>query len=134
MRGFGKGRLRSPRGEAVKALGAAVLVGALGVAATLWMTPLKPPDNLPNERQSVQGTEAAAIERALAQRIADGMRVVLQLCAPEFAGRKAGTPGADRAADWLAAELKRIGVAPPMGAPEFRQRFTMPVSLIASRW
>jgi hypothetical protein len=62
------------------------------------------------------------------------MSIVRQLCENSFAGRKAGTPGADRAAAWLAAEFQRIGLQPPPGAPRFRQSFTMPVSLLASPW
>ena len=62
------------------------------------------------------------------------MPIIRRLCCAAFAGRKAGTAGADRAATWLAEELQRIGLEPPPGAPHFRQPFTMPVSLLASPW
>jgi hypothetical protein len=62
------------------------------------------------------------------------MAVVRRLCSEEFAGRKAGAAGGGRAADWLAGEFRRIGLQAPEGAPRFRHGFTMPVSLLSSRW
>src|SRR5207244_1417441 len=62
------------------------------------------------------------------------LSIVRRLCTDAFAGRKAGTAGADRAAAWLAAELRGIGLEPPPGAPGYRQPFTIPVSLLASQW
>lgn len=37
---------------------------------------------------------------------------VARLAAPEWQGRRAGTEGADRAADWIAAEFRRVGLKP----------------------
>jgi hypothetical protein len=119
----------------LKALGTAALAAVLSVVATLWVTPVEPPRQSSEPAPGWATAESdAAIQRALAQRSGEGMSVVRQLCAPEYAGRKAGTPGADRAAGWLAGEMKRYGLEAPPGAAEHQQRFTMPVSLIASRW
>lgn len=37
---------------------------------------------------------------------------VTRLAAPAWEGRRAGTPGADKAADWIASEFQRIGLQP----------------------
>lgn len=59
---------------------------------------------------------------------------VHRLCRPEFAGRKAGTEGAARAAQALANHFRRLGLEELDGAPGFKQPFTMKFSLLRSRW
>ncbi|HET8733932.1 MAG TPA: M20/M25/M40 family metallo-hydrolase, partial [Anaeromyxobacteraceae bacterium] len=59
----------------------------------------------------------------------DGARAkadVAWLADPARTGRGVGTPGIDAAADWIEAEMKRIGLA-PAGADGFRQVFEAPV-------
>jgi hypothetical protein len=60
------------------------------------------------------GTLAAARVRAF----------VTRLAADDWEGRRAGTPGADRAAEWLADEFRRIGLAPGGEGGTFFQRFS----------
>jgi hypothetical protein len=111
--------------------GAGVLIAALGVAGTLHLK------GRPATEVSTRLHVAASCHRLVAVSHsfgADGMAVVRQLCCESFAGRKAGMPGADQAATWLAAEFRSMGLATLPGAAGFRQAFTMPVSLVASRW
>ena len=63
------------------------------------------PEATPSAQQRVQGA-------------------VTRLAAPEWQGRRAGTEGADRAAEWIALEMKAAGLAP--GAPDgtFFQAFS----------
>jgi hypothetical protein len=49
---------------------------------------------------------------------------VTRLAAPAWEGRRAGTKGADAAADWLAAEFKRIGLQPAAADGSYFQSFT----------
>lgn len=48
---------------------------------------------------------------------------VARLSGDAWQGRRAGTKGADQAADWIAAEFKRIGLT-PVDAGSYFQRFT----------
>jgi aminopeptidase YwaD len=50
---------------------------------------------------------------------------VRDLAAPAMEGRASGTPGADRAAAYLAAHFKRIGLRPLGDAGDYLQRFTV---------
>jgi hypothetical protein len=50
-------------------------------------------------------------------------RDVERLAGAQWQGRRAGSPGADAAADWIAAELERAGLAPGHGS-SFFQPFT----------
>jgi hypothetical protein len=111
--------------------GAGVLIAALGVAGTLQL------EGRPRTEVSMRPQAAALCHRPVALSAtpgADGMAVVRHLCCESFAGRKAGMPGADQAATWLTAEFRDMGLATLPGAAGFRQAFTMPVSLVASRW
>jgi hypothetical protein len=56
---------------------------------------------------------------------ADLERHVLALTAPEMEGRGSGTPGGDRAARYIAAELARIGLRPGGDAGIFFQEFVV---------
>jgi len=59
---------------------------------------------------------AAAAERVRAD--------VARLASDEWLGRRAGTPGADQAADWLAGAFERIGLLPGGDEGTYFQRFT----------
>jgi peptidase M28-like protein len=129
MRPFKKAGWR--RIESITALGVALMVVALGTLGTLKLGRRGPASfagPIQNPKSKIQNPLCPDLS-PLAP-----MPVVCRLCSDAFAGRKAGTPGADRAAAWLAAELRRIGLEPAPGAPHFRQPFTMPVSLLASQW
>src|SRR6266498_2260920 len=141
MRRWGRWGAEQTGSGALQLIGAGLAIVALGIAGTLWEAPLAPGASpRPVLRGESTGcrlpstTSTNAVESALAGRQGEGLAVVRRLCRDEYAGRKAGTPGADRAAAWLAAEFRRIGLEPAPGAPGFLQRFTMPVSLLASRW
>jgi hypothetical protein len=56
---------------------------------------------------------------------ADLQTHVLALTAPEMEGRGSGTPGGDRAARYIAAELARIGLRPGGDAGTFFQEFVV---------
>ena len=56
---------------------------------------------------------------------ADLERHVLALTAPEMEGRGSGTPGGDRAARYIAAELARLGLRPGGDAGTFFQEFVV---------
>jgi hypothetical protein len=49
---------------------------------------------------------------------------VTRLAAPAWEGRRAGTAGADKAAEWIAAEFKRIGLQPAGDDGTFFQQFS----------
>jgi aminopeptidase YwaD len=49
---------------------------------------------------------------------------VARLASDEWQGRRAGTEGADRAADWLAGEFRRIGLQPGGDRDTYFQKFT----------
>ena len=49
---------------------------------------------------------------------------VTRLAAPAWEGRRAGTSGADKAAEWIASEFKRIGLQPAGGDGTYFQEFT----------
>jgi hypothetical protein len=49
---------------------------------------------------------------------------VARLAGDEWQGRRAGTPGAERAAEWIAGEFARIGLLPAGEGGGFFQRFT----------
>src|SRR6266498_228004 len=130
MRRWGRWGAEQTGSGALQLIGAGLAIVALGIAGTLWEAPLAPGASpRPVLRGESTGcrlpstTSTNAVESALAGRQGEGLAVVRRLCRDEYAGRKAGTPGADRAAAW-----------PAPGAPAFLQRFTMPVSLLASRW
>jgi len=114
--------------EPLKVIGAGLMVVVLGALGTLWLGDREPGTSRTGPADvSLPPQSSAPSPLSL-------MTVVRLLCSYAFAGRRAGTPGADRAAAWLAAEFRRIGLAPVRGAPHFRQPFTMPVSLLASPW
>lgn len=46
------------------------------------------------------------------------------LASDEFEGRKTGTPGIEKAAQYIEGEFKRIGLKTYDGLPDFRQNFT----------
>src|SRR5690349_13218172 len=112
-------------------VGAGVLIAALGAAGTLQLQGKRTPAT---PRPAARLSTAQRCDSPSPHATDDGMAIVRRLCCDRFAGRKAGTPGADQAAAWLAGEFRKIGLAIPSGAGEFRQAFTMPVSLVASRW
>ena len=56
---------------------------------------------------------------------ADLQAHVLALTAPEMEGRGSGTPGGDRAARYIAAELARLGLQPGGDAGTFFQEFVV---------
>jgi peptidase M28-like protein len=56
---------------------------------------------------------------------ADLQAHVLALTAPEMEGRGSGTPGGDRAAHYIAAELARLGLQPGGDADTFFQEFVV---------
>jgi hypothetical protein len=45
------------------------------------------------------------------------------LSSPQFEGRLTGSPGFEKAARWAAAEVKRAGLEPPTGFPDYLQPF-----------
>lgn len=49
---------------------------------------------------------------------------VVRLAGADWEGRRAGTAGADRAADWIAAEFRRIGLQPAADAGSYFQSFS----------
>jgi hypothetical protein len=65
---------------------------------------------------------------------AEMWRWVRRLSSTEFEGRRAGTAGASRAVEALAARFQRIGLEEPTSAAGHRQRFTMSYSLLRSPW
>ena len=58
---------------------------------------------------------------ALAQRydVDEALATVAALTAPEMAGRRAGSPGAERAADWIETRMREIGLAPGIEHTEY---------------
>lgn len=52
-------------------------------------------------------------------------RIITALASDEMAGRQTFTPGADRAAEFIANEFSDIGLTELDGAPGYRQRFQM---------
>ena len=70
------------------------------------------------------GTPPLTAERAAAEVTAAGaFATVEKLTAPEFGGRLTGTPGYAAAAAWAAAELRKAGLAPLPGMPDYLHRF-----------
>src|SRR5438128_440544 len=135
MRRFKGSKTKGEKAEHLRMFGAALAVAALGAAATLWVSPRAPRSRAPSSPTHRAQAPGGDAERALAAwKGGEAMADVQALCTDACAGRKAGTPGADRAAGWLAAQLRRIGLDPAPGAPRFRHPFTMPVSLLGSRW
>jgi hypothetical protein len=65
---------------------------------------------------------------------AEMWRWVQRLSAPDYDGRRAGTPGASRTVETLSAQFGRIGLEQPASAGGYRQRFTMSYSLLRSPW
>lgn len=65
-------------------------------------------------------------ERALGMPSARQAQTSVQVLASDtFAGRRAGTPGAARAAEWIAGEFKTIGLQ-PAGTDGYYLPFTFP--------
>ena len=54
---------------------------------------------------------------------------VKALTAPEMEGRASGTPGAERAASYIEAEMRRLGLRPGGDGGTFRQEFTVPTGV-----
>ncbi len=52
-------------------------------------------------------------------------RIEAKLASDQMMGRKAGTPGIEKAADFIASEFKSIGLKPLDGLDGYRQTFTM---------
>jgi aminopeptidase YwaD len=155
MRGVGRRWIGDRRIESLQALGTVFTLGVLCAAGALWIAPEEAGDTghpmpapvapgpeslLPTQpdmaSSSAEAPHSAETLSAIARRLPTphGMEIARRLCADEFAGRKAGTPGAERAAAWLTTQFRKIGLEPAPGALDFRQPFTIPVSLIASRW
>jgi aminopeptidase YwaD len=68
---------------------------------------------------------AAAAEAPPRERSAERIRAdVARLAAPDWEGRRAGTKGADLAADWIAAEFRRIGLQPAGLEGSYFQEFS----------
>jgi Peptidase family M28 len=65
---------------------------------------------------------------------AEMWRWVQRLSASEYDGRRAGTAGAVRTVEILAAQFARIGLEQPTSAEGYRQPFTMSYSLLRSPW
>lgn len=67
---------------------------------------------------------------------ADVDRIIKTLSADDMQGRATFTPGIEKAAQFIEAEYKKIGLLPMAGNPGFRQNFTMtrsvPVKTLAS--
>ena len=83
-----------------------LVVAALAASALAGSPPLTP------ERAAAQVTAAGAFA------------IVERLTAPEFAGRLTGTPGYAAAAAWAAGEMRKVGLAPLPGMPDYLHRFT----------
>ncbi|AMR26939.1 hypothetical protein A0257_07345 [Hymenobacter psoromatis] len=80
------------------------------------------------------GVLAGAGVPAVAQQISKGTveRVLTTLAADNMQGRATGQPGNLKAAEFLAAEFKRIGLQPLPGATGFMQEFPAYESMLAS--
>lgn len=80
------------------------------------------------------GALAGATMPAAAQHVAKGtvQRVLTTLAADDMQGRATGQPGNLKAAEFLAAEFKRIGLRPLPGATGFMQEFPAYESVLAS--
>ena len=73
---------------------------------------------------ALAGSPPLTVERAAAQVTAAGaFATVEKLTAPELGGRLTGTPGYAAAAAWVAAELRKAGLAPLPGMPDYLHRF-----------
>lgn len=67
----------------------------------------------------------ADLERAAARITApSAFQSVEVLAAPGMKGRLSGTDGHRRAVDWVVSEVRRAGLRPPEGFPDYRQPFT----------
>lgn len=55
----------------------------------------------------------------------DVERIIRTLAADDMQGRKTFTPGIDKAADFISAEFKKIGLQPLTGDTDFKQEFKM---------
>src|SRR5262245_36553293 len=67
------------------------------------------------------GPQSSDAQQAIVERVrAD----VARLAGDEWQGRRAGTEGADRAADWIADQFRRIGLAPGAAGGSYFQTFT----------
>ena len=54
------------------------------------------------------------------------MAGIRTLTSPEFSGRRAGTPGADAAAQWIAGQFRTLGLQPAGDAGTYLQDLTLP--------
>ncbi|RFP65627.1 M20/M25/M40 family metallo-hydrolase [Hymenobacter lapidiphilus] len=87
-----------------KAIALVLLLGLAGRPVLAQKKPLKLP--------VAPGVAAATVER-----------VIRTLAADDMQGRASGKPGAEKAANFLAAEFQRIGLEPLPGLPGFSQSF-----------
>lgn len=70
------------------------------------------------------GERGGSVESALASITAAEVREVVSfLAAPSLEGREAGTPAAQQAAQWLAEQVRQLGLAPAGTDGDFFQRF-----------
>ncbi|TDN38217.1 M20/M25/M40 family metallo-hydrolase [Hymenobacter sp. UV11] len=76
---------------------------------------------------------ALVVQPAAAQRVSESTvkRVLTTLAADDMQGRATGQPGQLKAAEFLAAEFKRIGLQPLPGATSFMQEFPAYESALA---
>jgi len=71
------------------------------------------------------GPAPAEVDAAAARiTAASAFQTVDLLAAPGMQGRLSGTEGYRKAADWVVAEVRKAGLRPPGGFPDYRQPFT----------
>lgn len=79
-------------------------------------------------RADLSGTESALLQKLHGESM---MQTVRDLCAPRFAGRRAGSEGCKLSAEYLAHQFRSIGLETLPGKIDFAQTLTMRYSLVS---
>ena len=108
-------------GACLLSLAAAALLGhAALVAQATSSTPAAPADTTPTVTTNVTAAAGSAVRHVDRAQL---MRDVDTLAAPEFEGRRTGTPGALKARQWLVDQFETIGLV-SAGTEGYLQPFT----------
>ena len=97
-------------------------------AAVAPRPPITGTQTAPRDRPTVAAAPSTEPAAAGLPAFADPRVTVPYLASDELAGRLPGTPGLTAAGDYLADDLRRLGLPPPPGRPDRFQPFTLHLS------